>query len=548
MSTAVKAEVPDEFDEAKVQDLKQAIAGVSRGELFLIPLDQVRESPLNPRKHYEPKALEELKESLLATGQLTPVIARPLKNGKGYELAAGHRRYRAAKLAGFTELLAVVRPLDDRTFLEILTIENLQRDDLHPLEEAQGFADLMKHAGYDVAKIAARIGRSENYVYDRVKLLQLIPAAKKLFSEGVMEAGHAILLARLTPEQQKQTVGDVKELEEGYGSHDGLFREQRGHYEENESLPLKDRIKAVSVRELQRYIDDTFRAAPDRIDPVLFPDTAAVLADAKDMHTKIVHITRDHRTSDATRDEKVKTYGREAWKRADGLEDPSDEERGHSMRSGAKPVKPATCPHWVIGLVVSGPGREEAFKVCVAKEKCHVHWPEQAKAAERRKKAVKKDAKEGGTKNQEKEADRAKQLAERQAAEVKALQERDARWKKAAPALITALVASIEKMPVKAKADVLLKRFQAEQWNKLAKKLQDTVPAGTAVLTKLIAYMLLEEISEYQFEQEIHGAFAEVGVKPKELEAIVDKAAPPIAEKSPDVRKPGKKPKAKVKK
>jgi ParB/RepB/Spo0J family partition protein len=179
-------------------DRQVSIPAPRSGALLQIQLVQLVESPWNPRKHFDPAKLAEMAESL-RKGQLAPIIVRPI-SGKHerYEIGAGHRRFRSAPAAGLTSLLAIVRDLDDVAFLELLTIENKQREDVAPLDEANGFKLLMEKAGYDVAKLAARIGLSTKYVYDRLKLLQLVPAAKKLLEDGVITAGHAILLARLS--------------------------------------------------------------------------------------------------------------------------------------------------------------------------------------------------------------------------------------------------------------------------------------------------------------------------------------------------------------
>lgn len=542
MTTATQAEAPD----ASVTEVERQLIEVRR-----IPLDQLRESPLNPRKHYEPAALEELMASLLSSGQLTPIIVRPVPARKGapggYELAAGHRRYRAAKLAGekhpegaawrgLDQLLAVVRELDDKTFIEVLTIENLQRDDLHPLEEAQGFADLVKVAGYNAAKIAARTGRSEKYVYDRLKLLQLIPAAKKLFLAGAFEAGHAIILARLPTEEQKRVLGEVEDAAAGDHRASLLFEAQGGG--ENEELSLADQVKPVSVREFQHAVNRHVRATPDAIDPFLFPESAAALEAAKEEKLAVISITRDHLVHDDAKDEKVRTYGAPSWYRADG--------QVETDRFG-ETEKSKTCDWSRYGMVVAGPGRSEVFKVCINKEKCKVHWPEQAAAAERRKKAVKKDAKAsgGGTRNQEKAADKEKQEEAKREAQVLEQRTRAARWMKAGPALVGALVEALEKMSAKRHVQTLLDHFAAEQWDKEAKRLQGLVPASTKAFARIVATMLLEQINEYGFEREILRALQHVGLKAKDVEAIVDAAVPPV--KSADAVKAEKKPKGKKK-
>ena len=342
-----------------------------------IPLEQLHESPKNPRTHYEPLALQQLADNLKAVGQITPVVVRPRRKGGGYELAAGHRRLRAARLAGLVALNAVVRDLDEAQFVEILNIENLQRDDLNALEEAQGFVTLMKDAGYDVPKIAARVGRSIKYVYDRVKLLQLIPAAKKLLEAGTLTAGHGILLARLSKDDQERAL-DADASFRGGGA---LQREHiSGSYFFGEKIDDDEPPrKARSVRELAQWIDRNVRFDPAKVDQADlafdFPQTAALLgAAATDKKLKVVKITREYRVPDEARDEKERTYWENGWKRADGEPEPVGR---FGVEKDPKPSK--TCDYSRPGLIVAGPGRGDAFLVCVNKEKCEVHWGKEIK-------------------------------------------------------------------------------------------------------------------------------------------------------------------------
>jgi ParB family chromosome partitioning protein len=350
-------------------------------ELVAIPLDQLHESPDNPRKHYEPTALAQLAENLKAVGQITPAVVRP-RSGGGYELAAGHRRFRATKLAGLPTLLAIVKEMDEAQFIEILNIENLQRDDLNALEEAQGFVALMTGAGYDVPKIAERVGKSVKYVYDRIKLLQLIPPAKKLLLEGTITAGHGILLARLTKEDQARAI----EPREGFRGGGGVLEAERvdEQYfpETKKDEETEGPVKAVSVRELDQWIARNVRFVPDKVDQTDLafdlPQTAELLETAAQSKLKVIKITREYRVSDDARDAKERTIGAAHWKRADG----ELEEVDRWSRAEPKPSK--TCERSVVGLVVAGPGRGEAFLVCVNKEKCTVHWPEEVKARAQR--------------------------------------------------------------------------------------------------------------------------------------------------------------------
>jgi ParB family transcriptional regulator, chromosome partitioning protein len=168
----------------------------------LIPLAQLHESPLNPRRHFDEARLAELTESVRVHGILTPLLVRP--NSAGYEIAAGHRRFRAALRAELAEAPAVVREMTDQQFVEVVTIENLQREDVHPIEEAAGYQRLIGSYGYTPAMLAERVGRSESYIAKRLALTRLITPAKDAFLEGRIQLGHALLLARLQPDDQQE--------------------------------------------------------------------------------------------------------------------------------------------------------------------------------------------------------------------------------------------------------------------------------------------------------------------------------------------------------
>lgn len=176
-----------------------------------IPLDTIRPSEGNRRVGgFDPAKLEQLAESIRAVGVQQPAVVRRNGSEGGYELVAGERRWRAARLAGLEVLPCVVRELDDVQVLKIQTIENLQREDIHPLDEADGYARLIQKAGYDVEHLAQEVGRSASYVYQRLKLRDLVEPARKLLVDGVIQAGHGILLARLQPPEQRELVDWLK--------------------------------------------------------------------------------------------------------------------------------------------------------------------------------------------------------------------------------------------------------------------------------------------------------------------------------------------------
>lgn len=258
-------------------------------ELRLIPIEQLKEHPLNVRKTFPADAMAELAASIREKGIQTPLLVRP--HAKAFEIIAGHRRYRCAKTVGLPEVPVLVRELSDDDTLELLLIDNLQRADLHPLEEAEGYRTLMTRAGYSAERLAERRGCSEKYIYDRVKLLQLIPEAQKLFLANTITAGHAILLARLKPEDQKRIVAIDREV-----SDEGVLLKRDAVLltddEEDKLDELADRGKAaypltpISVRELERYIAEHVRFKPTETDAFLFPDTASDSA--------LLEFVRDH--------------------------------------------------------------------------------------------------------------------------------------------------------------------------------------------------------------------------------------------------------------
>ncbi len=174
----------------------------------LLPLASLRESPMNHRRIWGD--MDELTESVRRQGVLQPVLARPVGDG-AWEIVFGHRRYRAAKKAGLADLPAMVRQMSDADVLEAQVVENCQRADVHPLEEAEGYEQLLasKERTYTVEEIAARVGKSKAYVYGRMKLLALCPTARKAFYAGELTASTALLIARIPEARQKGALAEV---------------------------------------------------------------------------------------------------------------------------------------------------------------------------------------------------------------------------------------------------------------------------------------------------------------------------------------------------
>jgi ParB/RepB/Spo0J family partition protein len=391
---------------------------LDRWPMMALPVDQVHPSATNPRKHFDETALAELAESIRVQGVLQPLLVRAVN--EGYEIVAGERRFRAALAAGLPAVPAVVRELSDAEVLEIQVVENLQRSDLHPLEEAEGYQRLVDAARLDVARIAERIGRSVSYVYDRLRLLQLTERGRELFLEGKITAGHAVILSRLSQPDQ------VRAMDEDKG---GLFSQQRLLWNpEAQEGDARDELKPMSVRELQAWVDKHVKFNPRADDlPELFPDTAEALAQAHEVAEKIIPITYDCAVSPDARDGS-RVFGPRSWKRADG--------RGG--RHGSK-----TCDASITGVVVVGPCRGEAFKVCVDKEHCKIHWAEEQRAVKKRAAAGSKTGKPG-------KKDRwAVEQEKRNKQRLRDEQQR-ARWTRARPEIMKAVAAKVAKAPVSA--------------------------------------------------------------------------------------------------
>lgn len=195
---------------------------IPRGAANAVPqkllLSELVANAQQPRTVFEDEALEELASSIAEKGVLQPLLVRP--KGKGYEIVAGERRFRAAKLAGLTEVPVVVRDLDDRETLEIALIENLQRENLNPLEEARAFQGLLE-LGLTQEQLAKTLGKGRSTIANGLRLLNLSRDAQKALEDGLISAGHArAILGRPASQQEwalEQTLThdlNVRQLEQ----------------------------------------------------------------------------------------------------------------------------------------------------------------------------------------------------------------------------------------------------------------------------------------------------------------------------------------------
>ncbi|PYE33100.1 ParB family chromosome partitioning protein [Rhizobium sp. PP-F2F-G38] len=155
-----------------------------------VPIEHITRNPRNPRRTFDEAELQDLANSVRQHGIVQPVVVRTV-NGDRFEIIAGERRWRAAQLAGFSDIPVIVRDVDDRTALEIAIVENVQRSDLNPLEEAMGYELLIADHGYTQNDLGEIIGKSRSHVANSLRLLKLPEPVRDMLSSGTLSAGHA---------------------------------------------------------------------------------------------------------------------------------------------------------------------------------------------------------------------------------------------------------------------------------------------------------------------------------------------------------------------
>jgi len=402
-----------------------------------LALDIVVPSKTNPRTHFDDAYLRELAGSIAEKGVIQPIVVRQVDAGSHkpmrFEIVAGECRYRASKIAGQEEIPAIVRLLSDEQVLELQLVENIHRKDLTALEQAVGYRALIKANPdkHSAASIAQKIGMSEAWVWDRLKLNDLVPEAKKILEAELMSVGHAILIARLKPEDQKRVIefdDDSSTQFRGVG----LWRSDAGFDfpDDRKTRGKYDGLKPCSVRELEHWIRDHIRFDVEhaaKAQPLVFETVATRVSEAEakpGRGNKVIHITRDWQATDDVRkdDSWERVYGSRSWVRADGQE------------------KSKTCEHSVLGVIVAGDGYGETFQVCVNKDKCTVHFGKVIKEREKNQKL--RDA------GQPKQAAKHEQAAaEREAREREKEKQAAADFDKLAKLLRTAVRLAAKKAP-----------------------------------------------------------------------------------------------------
>ncbi len=185
-----------------------ALESSSPESVLTLPISQIETCATQPRKRFDEEALADLADSIREHGIIQPITVRKLASGY-HQIIAGERRWRAARMAGLREVPVVVIEADDRKAMELAMIENLQREDLNPMEEAEGYRALMDNYNLTQEDAAARVGKSRSAVANCMRLLNLTPAVRKLVEEGKLSGGHARTLLPLPAALQEKTAESV---------------------------------------------------------------------------------------------------------------------------------------------------------------------------------------------------------------------------------------------------------------------------------------------------------------------------------------------------
>lgn len=221
-----------------------------------VPLNDLRTNPYQPRKKFDEQGLEELTKSIKEYGVIQPLVVR--KSIKGYDIVAGERRYRAAKLAGLEKVPAIIRELSDKEMMQIALIENLQREDLNPVEEASAYRKLMDGLNLTQEELANKLGKSRPHIANHLRLLQLDKAVRGLLEDGKLSMGHGRALLGLKDRKQTAPVVDkiikeqmnVRQLES--------LIQKLNHHVPRETLKKKEWIMPPELKEKVHELRERF--------------------------------------------------------------------------------------------------------------------------------------------------------------------------------------------------------------------------------------------------------------------------------------------------
>ena len=230
-------------------------AGELAEQSHVLPISRIETCASQPRKRFDDEALEELAESIRIHGIIQPLTVRKLQSGY-YQIIAGERRWRAARLAGLSEVPVLIIEADDRKAMELAMIENLQREDLNPLEEAEGYHSLMEQYGLTQENVAERVGKSRSAVANALRLLSLTPSVRKLVEDGSLSAGHARALLPLTQSLQKKAAEEILQKKLSVREAEALAKRYADGGEKKDKRTKKDELRSFYADEAARELTE----------------------------------------------------------------------------------------------------------------------------------------------------------------------------------------------------------------------------------------------------------------------------------------------------
>lgn len=228
----------DNFEKGLVEEAKP-------NEIVEISLDEIRSNPYQPRKIFDEEALNELAESIKEHGIVQPIIVK--KSIKGYELVAGERRTKASRIAGLKAIPAIIKNFNDQEMMEIALIENIQRENLNPIEEAMAYDNILKSSNMTQDELAKKFGKSRSYITNILGLLKLPETTKKYVEENKLTMSHARALSKLEDEEQIDRLADKIITE-------GLNVRTIENIARDEALPKINPQHTTKVSDSNKYI------------------------------------------------------------------------------------------------------------------------------------------------------------------------------------------------------------------------------------------------------------------------------------------------------
>lgn len=257
---------PSQQSEALKQGFKETSAAKSEAPAPRIPdtariwnigIDKLKGHPHQPRKIFDSDALRELSQSIKEQGILQPIVARKMSEGN-FQIVAGERRWRAAQLAGLHEVPVILKETEDRKALELALIENIQREDLSPIEEAEAYSHLMQEYNLTQQEVADKVGKDRATVANVLRLLNLVPAVREMLSKGEISMGQAkVLLSIPDPQTQKEVAQKVRKNQLTVRQTEQLILKLKNKSEPSPNMESIDVSKSLAegvAQELQRLL------------------------------------------------------------------------------------------------------------------------------------------------------------------------------------------------------------------------------------------------------------------------------------------------------